>query len=127
MLAARSFAELVISARRAEASPGDPFVSRRAAIVAALGPLVFTTGFVWTLLGLLLTPVDFYWRAILFDPAHQLMVAGALISIICLPVAKEILESTAADLSAPDYALSEPAVGHAPDHRRARRHRGGVG
>jgi len=125
MLAARSFAELVIAARRAEASPGDPFVSRRAAVVAAIGPLVFTTGFAWTLLGLLLTPVDFYWRTILFDPAHQLMVAGTLISIICLPVAKEMLESTAADLSAPDFAPSEPVVAPRPGHRRPRRHRRG--
>jgi len=126
MLAARSFAELVISARRAETSPGDPFVSRRAAIVAAIGPLVFTTGFVWTMLGLLLTPVDFYWRAILFNPAHQLMAAGTLISLICLPVAKEMLESTAADLAAPDFAPDQPAIERAPSHRPQRRHRGGA-
>ncbi len=124
MLAARSIAELVISARRAETSPGDPVVRRRAAIVAAIGPVVFTAGFAWTLLGLLLTPLDLYWRDILYNPAHQLMVAGSLISLICLPVAQEMLEASIDDIAMPDHeALRVPEAPRIQrrSHRRAKR------
>ena len=93
-------------------------------MVAAIGPVVFTSGFVWTLLALLLTPIDFYWREILFNPAHQLMVAGTLISLVCLPVAHEMLEATPADIAQPEFELQGGSAQPSPAHSRPRRYRG---
>jgi hypothetical protein len=77
-----------------------------------------TLGILWSLAELLLAAPDLHWRAIIFDPAHQLIVAGAIIGLICLPAASDILGSSPEDLAIPDFNDSLRETDSAEDGSR---------
>jgi hypothetical protein len=75
----------------------------RSLTVAALGPILMALGVAWTLLRLWLAEPATDPRSIVFTPAHQMIVAGALVSLICLPVAIEMFRAEPGDLEIPTF------------------------
>jgi hypothetical protein len=101
----------------------EAFVRRRSLTIAALGPSVFVLGLAWTILRLLLADPTLTLRAIAFAPAHQMMVVGALISAICLPVAAAVRRADPDELSLPGFEAKQPEPRTEPPGDGGRRRR----
>jgi hypothetical protein len=68
----------------------------------------------WTVLRLVLTDPSLTLRAIAFAPPHQMLVVGAVISLICLPVAIAVSKATPEELALPGFNArlhAEPGEG----------------
>jgi hypothetical protein len=97
---------------------------RRALLIGAIGPTVFTLGLVWTVVRLLLTDPALSLRAIAFAPAHQMMFVGAAVSVVCLPVAFAVARAKPEELALPGFEArlhSEPPPGRDAADRQGRR------
>jgi hypothetical protein len=97
---------------------------RRALIIGALGPGVFTLGLVWMILRLALADPTLTLRAIAFAPPHQMMFVGVVISIICIPVALAVAKATPAELQLPGFDAKLHAEPRQPSSEGRRGHRG---
>ncbi|HEY7270079.1 MAG TPA: hypothetical protein VH951_09645 [Dehalococcoidia bacterium] len=76
---------------------------RRALIIGALGPAIFTLGLIWTVLRLELSDPKLTLRAIAFAPPHQMLVVGTVVSLICIPVALAVARATPEELALPGF------------------------
>jgi hypothetical protein len=73
--------------------------SVRAALIGMLGPAVSTIGTVWVLASVVLdTDRELTLSYVLFDPGHLMIAVGIAISVICLPVAFQVVAAEESEL-----------------------------
>jgi hypothetical protein len=78
---------------------------QRARIIAALGPGIFLFALAWTALRLVFGDPALTFRALIFAPPHQLMVVGLIVSLLCIPVAREVAVATPEELALPGFEV----------------------
>jgi hypothetical protein len=99
---------------------------RRALIIGALGPAVFALGLVWTVVRDVFADPAFTFRGIIFAPPHQMLFVGAVISIICLPVALAVRDASPDELALPGFDAklhADPPGGRSPGGGERQRRR----
>ena len=81
-------------------------VERRALIIGLLGPAIQALGFIWTALHLLIVhwSEPFGPRHLVYEPGVLLIVIGFAISVVCVPVAMEVVRASEEDVDIPAYA-----------------------
>jgi hypothetical protein len=80
----------------------------RSVLIGLIGPAVSAAGLLWVVLKPLLQDAPtMNVRYLVFDPAHLLIAAGILISIICLPVAIEVASAAPDEVRILDFAADE--------------------
>ena len=78
----------------------------RAALIAMLGPAVSVLGIAWVLANALIdTGRELSLRYVAFDSGHLVITAGIIISVICIPVAREVAAAEPEDV---ELQLFEP-------------------
>ena len=79
----------------------------RALLIGSLGPALQAVGLVWVLLNAVLSSGRVLTlRYIVFDPAHLVIFAGIVVSVVCIPVAIQVARAAPEDMK---LALFEPA------------------
>jgi hypothetical protein len=80
-------------------------VERRAFVIGMLGPAIQALGFVWTALHLLIShwSEPFGPRHLVYEPGVLLIVVGFLVSLVCVPVAMEVVRASEQDVEIPVY------------------------
>ena len=100
-------------------------VAQRALIIGLMGPAIQALGFFWTALHFLLI----HWsgtfgpRHLIYEPGILLIVVGFALSVICVPVALEVVKATEQDVEIPVYQ-PEPEGGSDSGSRVPRLERG---
>jgi hypothetical protein len=98
----------------------------RALVIVGLGPTLSAAGLVWSLVSLLRGDAFADWRAIVFAPSVQIIVAGLLLFAICWPVVDAIRASTPEQTKIPDFdallptSKGDQGTGHRSARRRSR-------
>ncbi len=73
--------------------------SARAVIIGMVGPALSVLGAVWALVNVLIdTGRELTFRYVIFDPGHLTIVAGIMVSVVCIPVAFEVAAAAAEDV-----------------------------
>lgn len=97
----------------------------RSVLIGLIGPAVSAAGLLWVVLKPVLQDAPtMSFRYLVFDPAHLVIAAGILISVICLPVAIEVVSAAPDEVRIPDFALDQPnkeeaaTVASSEPHRR---------
>ncbi len=86
--------------------------STRAVIIGMAGPALSVLGAVWVLVNVLIdTGRELTVRYVIFDPGHLAIVAGIMVSVICIPVAFEVAAAAAEDV---ELELFEPERSEQP-------------
>ena len=63
----------------------------RALLIGLFGPAVQALGLLWVLLNAAIdSGRELTLRYIIFDPAHLVILAGILVSVVCIPVAIQV-------------------------------------
>ena len=86
--------------------------SARAVIIGMAGPALSVLGAVWVLLNVLIdSGRELTVRYVIFDPGHLTIVAGIMVSVVCIPVAFEVAAAAAEDV---ELELFEPELSEQP-------------
>jgi hypothetical protein len=97
---------------------------RRALLIGFIGPALQAVGLTWQALHLFVA----HWsetltaRHLIYEPGVLLMIVGFFVSLVCLPVALDVVRASETDVEIPVY---EPEAGDAmpaaaPRYRRSR-------
>jgi hypothetical protein len=96
--------------------------TRRALIIAGIGPALQALGFVWESLHIALshwhTPLSA--RHLLYEPGVLLIVVGFLVTLVALPIALDVVRASEADVAIPQYAPQPSPQSTRSPRRRAR-------
>jgi hypothetical protein len=78
-------------------------IRNRALGIAFAGPAIQAIGIVWTLFHLLISHVhdSITARHVVFESSFLLIFVGFLVSIVCIPVALEVMRAREDDVSLP--------------------------
>jgi hypothetical protein len=91
-------------------APSTPMsVKGRALFVGLAGPAIQAIGIVWTIAHLLISHIHepLSPRHIIFDAPFLVIFVGFLVSIVCLPVALEVMQTSPEEVEIPVF---EPAL-----------------
>ncbi len=74
---------------------------QRALLIAMVGPTIQLVGFLWYAAHLLLHHLHrpFDPRHLFFEPAVLLVLAGFMVTVVCVPVALEVMRATPEDVA----------------------------
>lgn len=86
----------------------------RATAIGMLGPAISLVGLIWIVLDALLdpTPETANFRYFLFDSPHLVIAVGAVVSVVCVPIAIQVARARPEELELPDFEaeLAEEAL-----------------
>jgi hypothetical protein len=103
-------------------------IQRRAYLIGLLGPALQAIGLLWEALHVAIAhwSVPLTARHLMYEPGVLLIVAGFLVSLVCIPVAIEVAQANTREVEIPVYE-PEPQHGPASAHGYSSSGRGRAG
>lgn len=100
-------------------------VQQRALLIGLIGPGLQGIGLTWQALHLAIS----HWgtslsaRHLMYEPGTLLVVVGFFVSLVCVPVALEVVRATEAEVQIPVYGPAPAEEAERPQRQRFRRSR----